>query len=80
METELHICYIHSGSLIPAHVDSLVDVSVSESSQRSRLIDFVGCAMGFPSPSESSTLLPTLPFDCCKVKSLGHFDLHFLDD
>jgi hypothetical protein len=56
MDTELYICYICAGGLGPAHVCSLVGSSVSESSQRSRLVDTVGPPVGFSFPSGPSVL------------------------
>lgn len=47
METELHPCYICSRDLNPASVCSLVDGSISWSSQESRLIDSVIFLQGF---------------------------------
>jgi hypothetical protein len=51
METELHICYICARGLLLVCLCSLVDGSVSESSQRSRLVDSVGLPVEFLSPS-----------------------------
>jgi hypothetical protein len=42
METELCICYISAGDLGPALIGSLVDGSVSEKSQGSRVFGLVG--------------------------------------
>jgi hypothetical protein len=49
MRMELHVCYMCTGGLISAYVCSLVDGSVSESSQGSRLVDSVGPLRGSPS-------------------------------
>jgi hypothetical protein len=56
METELHICCKCARNLILAHVCSLVGGSVSESSQRSRLVDSVD------PPRNKPTYLWTLGF------------------
>jgi hypothetical protein len=50
METKLHVCYICAGGLSPAHVCYLVGGSASESSQRSRLVDFIVLPVVFLSP------------------------------
>jgi hypothetical protein len=60
METELHVCYICAGGLVPVSVCSSVDVSVSESFQGFRILDSVGLSVRFPSHSGTLILHQTL--------------------
>lgn len=60
METELHLCYICAGGLVPACVGSVVGGSVSVSSQRFKLGDSVGPPVGFPSASRAFNPSPQL--------------------
>jgi hypothetical protein len=53
-------CYICTWGLEPAHVFSLVGVSVSGSSQESRLVDTLGLPGGLPFPSGPSNVTLTL--------------------
>lgn len=60
METELHVCYIYTTSILLAFMCSLFSGSVSETSQDSRLFDSVGLPVVFPSLSGPSILPATL--------------------
>ena len=60
MVTQLRICCIYVGGLIPAHVYSLVGGLASEKSLRSRLVDSVGPPVEFLSLAGPSILPPTL--------------------
>jgi hypothetical protein len=64
METEFHFYYIHARHLCPSCICYLVGGSVSESSQGSRLLDFVGLPMKFLSSSRPSILHQTFPEGC----------------
>jgi hypothetical protein len=58
METDVACLYICAEAITSFYLCSLVGGSVSESSQRSRLVDSVGPPMGFLSLSG-----PTIPLD-----------------
>ena len=70
MTTKLHICYLRAKGLGLAHTCSLVGVSVSVSSQGSRLVDSVDLIESL-SPLGPSVLPPTLPQDSWSSASIS---------
>lgn len=61
MKTEHYMCYICAGGLVPAFTCCLVDGSVSESLQESRLVDLLGLPVESLPSLGSVILLPTIP-------------------